>query len=309
MILNWVDATTHTLTIDYYDSAVFSDDIFTCDFEITKQHIHLTTPLSLSATLNDEISFTTEIAENINGTLEYALLTYENDTVQERFIGIDQINKQNDVTFRYQLPKLTQTADTTYKIAVHFIGNNQYYEETKLFPLNITKGNIQTLNIELGDVEYQSILYVSIDTEMHNATPVYVYLDDKQIGYKQTDDVNEDDKIEFKYQLDSTYLPNTKHTVTAVINESTTFNKKTVTTPEFTIDKGTPIIASGDIETYVGQKITLPTYVSNQKGFDIESGTLTYSIDGNTIGECNPQDVLEYQLDNTYVKTIKIDVE
>ena len=30
------------------------------------------------------------------------------------------------------------------------------------------------------------------------------------------------DKIEFKYQLDSTYLPNTKHTVTAVINESTT---------------------------------------------------------------------------------------
>ena len=304
-----LDATTHTLTINYYDSAVFSDDIFTCDFEITKQHIHLTTPLSLSATLNDEISFTTEIAENINGTLEYALLTYENDTVQERFIGIDQINKQNDVTFKYQLPNLTQTADTTYKIAVHFTGNNQYYEETKFFPLNITKGNIQTLNIELGDVEYQSILYISIDTEMHNATPVYVYLDDKQIGYKQTDDVNEDDKIEFKYQLDSTYLPNTKHTVTAVINESTTFNKKTATTPEFTIDKGTPIIASGDIEAYIGQKITLPTYVSNQKGFDIESGTLTYSIDGNVIGECSPRDVLEYQLDNTYTETIEIDVE
>ena len=304
-----LDAGIHKLTIDYYDSAIFKDDTFTCDFEIIKQHIHLTTPQTLSAVLNDEISFTTEITEKINGTLEYALLTYENNAVQERFIGIDQINKQNEITFKYQLPNnLTQTENTTYKIAVHFTGNNQYYEETKIFPLNITKGNITTLDIEMNDAEYQSILYVSIDTEIHNATPIYVYLDDQEIGYKQTDDTNEDDKIVFKYQLDSTYLPSTQHTITAIINESTTLNSKTVT-KEFVIGKAIPDIPSGDIDVYVGEKIILPTHVTNKKGFDIISGTLTYTIDGNEIGECKPQDTLEYQLDNNYVDKIEIEVE
>ena len=302
-----LDAGTHTLTIDYYDSAIFKDDSFTQNFEITKQHIHLTTPQSISATLNDKISFTTEITEKIDGTLEYALITHENDTTQERFIGIDQINKRNEITFNYQLPNLTQTENTTYEIEVHFVGNTQYYEETKTFPLNISKGDITTLNISLNNVEYQSMLRILIDTEIYNATPVYVYLDDQQIGYKQTDNTNDDDKIEFRYQLDNTYLPNTEHTITAKINESTTFNSKT-TTKTFTIDQGTPIIPGNEIEVYVGEKVILPTYVTDQKGFDIESGTLTYTIDEILIGECSPNEDLEYQLDNTYVETKEITV-
>lgn len=302
-----LDAGTHILTIDYYDSAIFKDDSFTQNFDITKQHIHLTTPQSISATLNDEISFTTEITEKIDGTLEYALITHENDTTQERFIGIDQINKRNEMTFNYQLPNLTQTENTTYEIEVHFVGNTQYYEETKTFLLNISKGDITTLNISLNNVEYQSMLRILIDTEIYNATPVYVYLDDQQIGYKQTDNTNDDDKIEFRYQLDNTYLPNTEHTITAKINESTTFNSKT-TTKTFTIDQGTPIIPGSEIEAYVGEKVILPTYVTDQKGFDIESGTLTYTIDETLIGECSPNEDLEYQLDNTYVKTKEITV-
>ena len=69
------------------------------------------------------------------------------------YIGIDQINKRNEITFTYQLPNLTQTENTTYEIVVHFTGNTQYYEETKTFSLNISKGDIQRLNIDLNNVE------------------------------------------------------------------------------------------------------------------------------------------------------------
>ena len=66
-----------------------------------------------------------------------------------------------------------------------------------------------------------------------------------------------------------------------------------------------PLLRS-KIREYVGEKITLPTYVSNRKGFDIESGVLKYTIGETVIGECSPQDVLEYQLSNTYTETIEM---
>lgn len=307
-----LDAGTHSMTFEYYNSEIFKDNKISHDFVIDMQDIILTTPMSYQATLNDTITFDTQIDKKIMGTLEYYLITSEDDVINSRFIGTEQINNKNTITFSYLLPNnLEQTNDTEYNICVKFIGNKQYKAQEKNVKLIINKEtvNFVEFNIE-NTIEYRSTLEAKIKVDIFNATMIYFYLDSEanQIGYRQTNEIDEDGYINFSYNLSKDYYPNEEHTLIAVIKESVTLNKISET-KSFTITKATPTLSVGSMYAYVGEKITLPTNVIDNKGFDVTKGTLKYYYNNNVIASGSPNSVLNYQLDQTYEEEREIRVE
>lgn len=304
-----LDSGMYEMEIKYYGSEIFKDNIFTLDFEIIKQNITLTTPTSIISPLDNVIDFNVNIAEKIVGNLEFYLVAIEeNMETSPRFIGIESINNKNVVNFSYKLPNNLEYYDSTeYKILVKFVGNAQYNAcETEL-DLIIEKNTPSFNSLDYtSEVEYESNIEVKFKTIANNA--VYFYLDNNSIGYIDTNDIDDDGFIHFKYNLNNIYTPNTTHTLKMQIKESATFNEK-IEEHNILVVKSTPTLSTSMIEAYVGQEITLPTNVINNKGFDITLGTLKYKINDTIIGECSPGDNITYQLDKTYAREKEISVE
>jgi len=306
----------HILTIDYCGSEIFKNDQFISSFTIIKQDIHMSVPSLdvdedgnplLTVSLNDTIDFTTKIEETLDGVLKYSLVVDEDGNEYERPIGINQINKEHDIDFSYQLPpSLNQITNADCKIVVYFIENEQYNGQTLEISLIIEKGEVD-LSIDIPNkVEYQSSIRILADTIMNNSTLVKFYLDDKKIGESETKNRNDQNLIEINYMLDSSIKPDTEHTIKAVIEESISYTGKEIE-KTFNITKSIPILDVGSINAFVGEKIVLPTNLTNKKGYDINDGTLTFHIDEQEI-ICAPQEDITYQLSNKYVKEKNITV-
>lgn len=307
-----INAGTHQMTFKYYDSAIFKNNIFTHDFIIDTQTIDMTIPETYMATLNDTIDFNVELDKNVISSLEFYLIAVEDDTnIMSRLIGIEQINNQNIINFQYTLPNDLEQINTNYKVQIKFVGNEQYEPITKEMNLIIDKRKpIFEEYIVSSTVEYQSQVNIFCKTDISNATLVYFYLDteDNQIGYKQTDDVNDDGYINFKYNLNKNMYPDEEHKIIMVIKESTTLQKVSVN-KTFTITKSTPTLSIAHMEAYVGQEITLPTNVIDNKGFDVTDGTLKYYINDTLIKSGQPNEEIIYKLDNTYTTEKEIIVK
>lgn len=303
-----LDAGTYTMEMRYYNSEVFKDSVFYSDFTITKQDIHLSTSDFIITPLNSVIDFDVSIEEKIVGNIEFYLLAIEdNAQANPRFIGIEGINNRNIINFKYKLPNnLEYNNNTQYKILIKFLGNSQYNAYETELDLIIEKETPQLDDFSYtSEVEYEADIYVTFKTNKN--TVAYFYLDNNQIGYVDTNDVDDDGYVAFKYTLDNTYVPNTNHILKTEIRETATLNKL-IEEHEISITKSTPILVNSNIEAFVGQEITLPTNIIDNKNTDITLGVLKYEIDDVIIGECAPNEELVYQLDKTYSpeKEIKV---
>ena len=306
-----IDAGEHQIKFKYYNSTIFKDDEFIHIFNIDEQDIHLSVPNEYHATLNDTISFDTTITEKINGTLEYNLITIENDVSNSRFIGIEQINNRNIIPFEYTLPNnLSQNQDTEYYILVSFTGNNQYVRQEKQFRLYITKmqPTFDSFNSNIN-VEYGSILTANVQiSELANTeTIVYFYInsEDNYIGQKKTNDLNDYGIIEFNYELNNQYVPG-DYTLIAVIKESTTLEKTREET-NFNIVPATPSLNQTIINANIGTSIELPTTIS-YKGTIIDDGSLSFVGEGLDVNNISPGEVITYDLDFNYEEEKTINV-
>ena len=303
---------TYPLTINYYNSKIFENQSFTYDFIIESQDIHMTIPNEYNAVLNDIISITTNIEENIKGTLEYYLVTtnINDNTSNTKFIGINQINNQNNIDFEYRLPaNLEQTNNIEYNIIVKFTGNEQYNSIEKTCQLNIQKETPVFTDLIVNDVEYQSILTIESRVNINNNTLIYFYLDtiDNQIGYKATNDTDENGYIIFEYHLKESDTPSSEHKIIAKINESTTI-QEVIKEQQFTITKTIPIINDQDIEAYIGTEIQLPSTLIDNKYNQVTTGTLEYKIENDIIATGQPGDIINYQLSNNDINDQNIDI-
>ena len=303
-----LNAGIYDMEIKYYNSEIFKDNNFIFDFEIQKQDITLTTPTSIITPLNSMIDFDINIEEKVMGNLEFYLIPIdENIQGTPRFIGIESINNRNLINFEYKLPNNLEYNDNTqYKILIKFTGNEQYNVCDTYLDLIIEKETPQLNDFNYTDeIEYESYLSVHFKT-MPN-TAVYFYLDNNQIGHVDTNDVDDDGYLNFRYNLDNTYTPNTTHILKAQTKESSTLNEMN-NEYNISITKSTPQLTVSTMEAYVGQEIILPTDIVNNKNLDITSGTLKYKINNQIIGECAPGEELHYQLDKTYSEEKEISV-
>ena len=267
-----LDVGTYTLTVNYYDSLLFSDvKDKTFDFEILPLTLNMNMD-DIEAELNDTISIECNVSPDIPGIIKYYMGVDRNNL---KFIGIGEINKP----YEYTLSKDSIEDSNQYIIVAKYEGNSQYAaQETQC---NLTINKIQpTLNINpIPDAYYQSSIKINATTNIRGSPLFDLYrvstLGDNQKAYEYLDSiVAKDGSINYTYKLPPKlqkgyYTIALRYVGSPIIDE---IEKQ----QSFNIIPDIPTLHDSTIEVYKGNDIKVSNILYDINNINIKSGYLEY---------------------------------
>lgn len=256
---------THTIRIKYYGSNIFADKNKKIEINIepkTLEYIHID---DVSGTPKSSINIATTLSENITGTIKYY--------IDDDYIGLAQVNDNNEVTFDYYIP--TTLINDTYTLKAKFIGNNYYDEIEDTATLTITK-NETIFSINDVDAYYQSTININVnegDIDNNALLHFYIKQDDNprqyigELIYSIYNDT-------FTYTLADEFVAG-DYTLIAEYDGSPVYSEY-IATSELHINTFTPIIdIPNNIDVYIGGQLIIDNIILNSQGTPINVGTIT----------------------------------
>ena len=301
------DKAPHIMSFEYYDSSVFEKTVIDHEFIIDSQTIELTVPGVISASLGNNINIVTSLSRKTYGTLEYYLISIDNEVERSNFIGVQSIDNKENVEYSYELPKELEYGDNVrHYIQVKFTGNDRYTKTTSSnIELNIIKQAIVLKNVSYSDeVEYQDVFsFEGVIENRNEKTTVMFYHDNKKLGEVDTVTENGEQHISFIYGLPKSFDLG-EQTITMVINESATSYAFSYDA-NFIVIKSTPELAHKNLIEYINTEINLPSNIVDSKGLDIIDGNIVYKMNDQKIGEGKPQSKIPFTLDPQYPQEIE----
>ena len=291
-----VNSGEYDLVIQYYNSDIYTPYRTTKKFTIQKYTTTLNTYIEGDASLTNDITIKSTLANDATGFIKYYMgINEENMSM----IGVDTIIN-GESAFIYTLPK---TLDyNQYIIKSEYSGDGKYDIANDTCELNITPVT-PTISIEDIEAKYQDVVEFKVHTNIHDNVTILFYINDKNIGSVVTD-MNGDGVYEYllpNMYTAGTYNIKAYYMGSAVINEA-------LDEGDLIIEPYTPTInaisTSDNIEAHIGEMLVLDSQVIGNNDVLLNTGSVKYILNENDPIIISPNDIYSIPLDASLQNTL-----
>ena len=268
---------TYDLFIKYHDSELFDDYEKTFDFTIEERSLNMSinNGQNIVASLKERINIPVHLNEPTDGIIKYYLGVNEENM---KFIGVAQING-SDTSYSYTLPKTLDEKPSNqnyYLIKAVFENNGKYQECTSYCNLDIQL-TTPVLHLQPITAYYHSTIKAKVTNNIEDDAPIDFYIDNEYI-----DTVMSNNGIcTFDYTLPRKYIAG-EYTLTAKYNKTSVMNESSVDAT-LTVTPSPVYIQSKNIESYIGDTITINVVGVDTEDRIINEGTMSFSINNTSI--------------------------